>query len=193
MTLTSSTEHLVRSMVVPLPHDYDAARELFETLVPAADLDRFHHLASWQATLELAEINGPNEFMVYQRLDLTALMAGSMTFWRATQYLMGNHTIAERMFRVDPAVMLHAPLRVLIFVDPEGTTNLAVDQPSTVFDGHANPEVRAVGADLDRLLSRLMVLLGANVPPELGTDPSPTHASWPAPRCRGTGLEFPSG
>jgi uncharacterized protein (DUF302 family) len=180
-------------MVVPLPQDYDAARELYETLVPAADLARFHHLASWQATLELAEINAPNGFMVYQRLDLTALMAGSKTFWRATQYLMGNHTIAERMFRVDPAVMLHAPLRVLIFVDPAGTTNLAVDQPSTVFDSHANPDVRAVGDDLDRLLSRLMVLLGAAIPPELGSNTSPTHVSCAAPRRPGCDLEFPSG
>jgi len=49
--------------------------------------------------------------MRYYRSELTAVMAGSPSLWKATQYLMGNHTIAERMFRHDPAVMLHAPLR----------------------------------------------------------------------------------
>lgn len=169
MTHTPAVEHGVRRLVVPMPHDYDAARELFETLVPAADLARFYHLGSWQAALELAEINAPYGFMVYQRLDLTALMAGSESFWRATQYLMGNHTIAERMFRTDPLVMLHAPLRVLIYVDPAGVTNLAVDQPSTLFDSYADPEVSAAGQDLDRLLSRLIGLLGAAAPPELSS------------------------
>jgi hypothetical protein len=30
---------------------------------------------------------------------------------RCTAYLMGNHTIAEQMYRHDPSVMLYAPLR----------------------------------------------------------------------------------
>jgi hypothetical protein len=29
--------------------------------------------------------------------------SSSPSFWKATEYLMGNHTIAERMFRHDPA------------------------------------------------------------------------------------------
>ncbi|MCV7419989.1 DUF302 domain-containing protein [Mycobacterium yunnanensis] len=104
--------------------------------------------------------------MVYHRLDLTALMAGSQSFWKATQYTMGNHTIAEQMFRSDPSVMLHAPLRVLIYDDPAGTTNLAIDQPSTLFDSYANADVSAVGDRLDGLVAELITLLGAAVPPE---------------------------
>jgi hypothetical protein len=38
-------------------------------------------------------------------------MASSPSFWQATQYLIGNHTIAERMFRHKPSVMPPAPLR----------------------------------------------------------------------------------
>src|SRR5882762_2855667 len=67
-------------------------------------------MANWQATLELAEINAPHGFMRYYRSDVTAAMAGSASFWKATEYLMGNHTIAERMFHHEPAAMLHAPL-----------------------------------------------------------------------------------
>lgn len=82
----------------------------------------FRETGSWQATLELAEINAPHGFMIYYRSDVTAVMAGSPSFWKATQYLMGNHTIAERMFRHDPSVMLHAPLRTLLYADPDGDT-----------------------------------------------------------------------
>lgn len=33
---------------------------------------------------------------------------------RCTTYLMGNHIVAERMYRHDSGVMLYAPLRVTI-------------------------------------------------------------------------------
>jgi uncharacterized protein (DUF302 family) len=167
VTLPSVVEHSVRRIVVPLPQTYDAARELFETLVPEADLARYYHMATWQASLELAETNAPHGFMVYHRMDLTALMAGSQSFWKATQYLMGNHIIAEQMFRSDPSVMLHAPLRVLIYDDPAGTTNIAIDQPSTLFDSYAQPDVSAVGGRLDMLLAELITRLGGTWPPEL--------------------------
>ena len=51
--------------------------ELFETLVPQVDVTRFAQMASWQATLDLAEINAPHGFMRYYRSDLTTVMAGS--------------------------------------------------------------------------------------------------------------------
>ncbi len=117
-------------------------------------------MATWQATLELAEINAPHGFMRYYRSDITAVMAGSPSLWRATQYLMGNHTIAERMFRHDPSVMLHAPLRTLLYADPDGDTKLAIDQPSLLFASYDNPHISEVGRELDALLAQLITLLG---------------------------------
>ena len=78
-------DHPARRLVVTLPRPYDAACEHFETLVPEADLHRFYQLGSWKATLELAEINGPHGFMRYYRMDVTALMASSPSFWKATE------------------------------------------------------------------------------------------------------------
>jgi uncharacterized protein (DUF302 family) len=77
--------------------------------------------------------------MVYRRADVTARMAGSPSGRKCVEYLMGNHTIAERMFRHDPAAMLHAPLRTVIYADTEGNTHFAVDQPSTLFTSYGNP------------------------------------------------------
>jgi hypothetical protein len=119
-------------------------------------------MASWQATLELAEINAPHGFMRYYRSDITAVMAGSPSLWKATQYLMGNHTIAERMFRHDPSAMLYAPLRTLLYADPDGDTQLAIDQPSLLFASLDNSQITDVGRELDSLLAQLISLLGAD-------------------------------
>lgn len=104
--------------------------------------------------------------MRYYRGDVTSVVAGAPSRWKATQYLMGNHTIAETMFRHDPSVMVYAPLRTLIYEDPAGRTRLAVDQPSLQFASFGDPRIAEVGVRLDALLSRLIALLGGE-PPEL--------------------------
>jgi hypothetical protein len=58
-TNTTVIDHRSRRLVVALPALYDEAREQYETLVPEVDFARFFQMASWQATLELAEINAP--------------------------------------------------------------------------------------------------------------------------------------
>ena len=129
-TSNTAVDHPSRRLVIALPTLYDEAREQYETLVPEVDYARFFQMASWQATLELAEINAPHGFMRYYRGDVTATMAGSTSLWKATQYLMGNHTIAERMFRHDPSVMLHAPLRTLLYADSNGDTSSRSTNPA---------------------------------------------------------------
>jgi hypothetical protein len=165
--VSTAVDHPSRRLIVHLPRPYDEARELYETLVPEVDLARFGQMANWQATLELAEINAPHGFMRYYRTDVTAAMAGSASFWKATEYLMGNHIIAERMFHHDPAVMLHAPLRTLIHADPDGDTKLVVDQPSLLFASYDNPDITTVGRRLDYLLALLIITMGGDLPAEL--------------------------
>jgi uncharacterized protein involved in copper resistance len=160
-------DHPDRRLLIALPEPYDLAREHYETLVPEVDSARFFQMASWQATLDLAEINAPHGFMRYARGDVTAQMASSPSFWKATQYLMGNHTIAERMFRHEPSVMLHAPLRTLLYADADGDTKLAMDQPSLLFGSYDNADIAAVGQELDGLLVGLIELLGGEVPDQL--------------------------
>jgi uncharacterized protein (DUF302 family) len=166
-TNTTSIDHADRRLVVALPRPYDEARAHYETVVPQVDSARFSQMGSWQAALELAEIDAPHGFMIYYRGDVTAAMAGSPSYWKATQYLMGNHTIAERMFRHDPSAMLHAPLRTLLYADPDGDTKLAVDQPSLLFASYGDPRIADVGRELDTLLARLIVLLGGDLPLQL--------------------------
>ena len=67
---------------------------------------------SWHDVLAAAAANAPNDLMVYAVIDADELLvlAGHRT--HAVEYLLGNHTIAETMFRHDPRALLYAPLRV---------------------------------------------------------------------------------
>lgn len=171
-TVPEVIDHLTRRLVLPLPQPFDEARMLFEALVPEVDYPRFFQMATWQAALELAEINAPYGLMRYYRADLTAVMASSpSSMWKATHYLIGNHTIAERMFRHDPAVMLHAPLRSIIYADRDGDTKFVIEKPTSMFDSYYSPEISSVAAELDALVDQLIALLGAHVPPQRVDDP----------------------
>src|SRR6202048_2371964 len=140
-----TVEHRSRRLLIPLPTPYDEAVETYERLVPVVDRARFGQLATWDAVIALAQINAPLGFMIYWRTDVTATMAGSQSGWKCVEYLMGNHTIAERMFRHDPSTMLHAPLRTVIYADETGDTQFVIDQPSTLFSSYGNPDIEAVG------------------------------------------------
>src|SRR5216683_2142898 len=102
--------------------DVQAIRLSFDTAQPYADFRRRYeeavpeissaHLAEyaargarWDEVVADAVKSAPHGFFIYWRTDLTPLMslAGSTT--PCSAYLMGNHTIAQRMYRHDPAVM----------------------------------------------------------------------------------------
>lgn len=83
---------------------------------------------------------------------------------RCTSYLMGNHTIAERMYRHDRAATLYAPLRTQIHEDHDGAVWFSVDRPSSRFASFDHPDVNAVGVELDHKLGELLAFLGVPSP-----------------------------
>jgi Domain of unknown function DUF302 len=111
--------------------------------------------------------NAPHDFIIYWRWDVTPLMRLAGDRWRSVEYLMGNHTIAQRMYRHDPAIVLYAPLRTAIYEDRQGRTYFTVDQPSTRFASFDNPDISEVGIELDRKLAALLRSLDVPVPATL--------------------------
>ena len=107
--------------------------EHYETLVPELDFARFFQMASWQATLELAEIHAPHGFSGITD-DVTATMAGSACL---TTVPDGPH---HRRTDVPPrsSVALHATAAPAVR-RRRRDTKLAVDQPSLLFASHGNP------------------------------------------------------
>ncbi|MFF3444334.1 DUF302 domain-containing protein [Streptosporangium sp. NPDC002721] len=165
--------HEVNRLTVAVPAPFREFRERYERAVPPFDAARFERLvedgAGWDAVLRATAENAPHDFLIYWSFEAMPLMGSAGDRWLCVEYLMGNHTIAQRMFRHDPAVLLYAPLRTAIYEDARGTTRFAVDQPSTRFSSFADPRITEVGLELDRKLAALLEHLDAPVPAELVT------------------------
>jgi hypothetical protein len=163
--------HEVHRLAIAVDGGFDDFRERYEQSVPPLDAERFAALvregADWDTVLRATAENAPHHFIRYRTSDVGSLMRLAGDSPRCMSYLMGNHTIAERMYRHDPAVMLYAPLRTAIHEDADGTAWFSVDQPSTRFASFGDPAIADVGLELDHKLAALLEHLGAPVPPAL--------------------------
>ena len=108
---------------------------------------------------------------------MTPLMTTAAERRPCTAYLMGCPTIAEKVCRRDPAVMLCAPLRALIYMDPGGRTRFAAGQPGTVFAGFADQAIAELGAGLGHQFAELLKALGVGTTEGLRTAGLAGHRS----------------
>ncbi|MEH1058064.1 DUF302 domain-containing protein [Micromonospora sp. CPCC 206171] len=150
-------------------------RARYEAVVPVLDTKRMERLradrADWDTVLRAAADNAPHGFMRFWSTDVGGTMQLAGDAGDCSSYLMGNHTIAERMYRHDPAVMLYAPLGAAIHRDELGITRFSIDQPSTRFSSFDTPEITAVGEELDRKVIHLLQVLDVPVPDTLFAGP----------------------
>ena len=172
-----SFPHQVTRLVFDAGQPYEKFRGRYEAAVPPADPWRLGGAAGrharWPAIAADQGEPCPQGFVLYWRADLTPRAAAARDVRPCTAYLMGCHAVAEKIYRRDPAVMLYAPLRALIYIDSGDRTRFAVDQPSTVLTGFADPAIAGFGADLDRQLAALLEALGVEANQVLGTaDPA---------------------
>ena len=155
-----SFPHQVTRLVFDTGQPYEEFRARYEAAVPALDEKRLAGFAArgaaWPEVVADAGASAPHGFLIFWRLDTTPVMSLAGNSTRCTAYLMGNHTIAEQMYRHDPAVMLYVPLRTVIYAGPDDRAFFAVDQPSTEVASFGVAPITQVGADLDRKLTALL-------------------------------------
>jgi hypothetical protein len=163
--------HQVDRLTIQIDDSFDGFRNRYERAVPEFQRERFDAFikegVDWQTVLEATAENAPHDFIVYWSHDFTSLMSLAGDRGRCVEYLMGNHTIAQKMYRYNPAILLYAPLRTAIVDDADGATRFTVDQPSTRFGSFNIPQITAVGIELDRKLAALLAFLDAPVPAAL--------------------------
>lgn len=143
-----------------IPFDQFCAE--LERAAPAFDAARFEHCKTWDDVLETMSDFAPHGLTVYARMDNRLHFALSGSRVPAIEYLIGNHTIAETMFRRDPNALLYAPLRVLVFSDDSGAAVFAIDRPSTVFAGLGRDDIAATGRLLDHKVAGLLAAIGVD-------------------------------
>jgi Domain of unknown function DUF302 len=158
-------------LTIQIDDSFDGFRNRYERAVPEYQADRFGALidegADWQRVLDAAAENAPHDFILYWSSEFTSLMGLAGNRSRCVAYLMGNHTIAQRMYRYNPAVMLYAPLRTAIFEDADEATWFTFEQPSSQFGSFNTPQITEVGRELDHKVAALLEHLGAPVPAAL--------------------------
>ena len=117
------------SVEVPGVREFQAR---YEQAVPANPEEEVAALvesgASWAKVLELHADRALHGFLIYWRYDVHPVMQLAGDNADCVAYLMGNVTIAEQMFRHDARAMLYAPLRTVIWEDPEGRAWFTVSQ-----------------------------------------------------------------
>ncbi|RAY14136.1 DUF302 domain-containing protein [Actinomadura craniellae] len=172
-TLTDlrSTAHAMERLEIPTGMPFGDFRAAFERAVPTLDPGELNRMiangAGWGEVSALVE-RTPHGFVLFTTFDVTPLMRAAGHRQPVVEYLMGNHVLAEHMFRHHPAVLLYAPLRVLLYGDDGGQAIFVIDRPGTVFAGFDIPQVAAVGADLDRKVGALLAAIGVAPPGALG-------------------------
>jgi hypothetical protein len=145
---------------------FDEFRTAFEEAAPAFDPAPFQRIAdaggSWPQVKAAVAVMAPHNLMVYATVDGSALLALAGHRTKAVEYLLGNHVIAETMFRHDAHTLLYAPLRVLLYSDAEGNAVWSMDRPSDAFGSLGNEAITAVGVDLDAKVVALLQVLGVD-------------------------------
>ena len=81
---------------------------------------------------------------------------------------MGHHAIPEQAYLPDPAVMLYAPLRTLIYIDSADRTRLPSTSRARCTPASPTPVITELGLDLDRQLAELLDALGVEAGPLMG-------------------------
>ena len=136
----------------------------FEQVAPPVDRTVVQQIAErgggWDDVLAAAEANAPYGLMVYAKIDALPFFSLAGHTGKAVEYLLGNHTIAEAMYRHDPKALLYAPLRLLIHADADGNAVFTMDQPSAAFGSLGIAEVTEVGESLDRKVGNLLRVIG---------------------------------
>ena len=164
-------KHPVPRITIQVDASFDEFRSRYEAAVPVLQRERFADLvgqqASWPDILSATAENAPHGFILYWSYDFTSLMQLAGDRGRCVEYLMGNHTIAQRMYRYNPAILLYAPLRTAIVEDADEITWFTLDQPSSRFGSFNTPQITKVGLELDHLVAALLEHLGTRVPDEL--------------------------
>jgi hypothetical protein len=148
----TSTAISVRHIRLHSDHRASAVHDALLKTLPQLDPALARHAQAGDADwVERQRRDGP-PLWLFEMRDHGALLAlehRPMAMW---QYEIGNPLTAESMTRNDPGAGLYAPLRVLLRDLPDGGCLFEYDLPSDFFGQFGNPDVTAVGHDLDREL-----------------------------------------
>ena len=166
MTEVRREDHSMTRVDIATNVAFDEFVTALEKAAPPFDPEPMQRIAAeggtWDDVRRVVAENAPNDLMIYAKIDATTLLGIAGHRVRAVEYLIGNHVIAETMFRHDAKALLYAPLRMLVYSDVDGNAVFTMDQPSAAFGSLGIPEVTKVGEGLDDKVSNLLRVAGVD-------------------------------
>ncbi len=166
MTRAHRHKHSMTRVDIVTGVEFEQFLTTFEVAAPAFDPVPMQRIVesggTWDEVCVAVARNAPNELMIYAKIDATPLLRVAGHDVKAVEYLLGNHVIAETMFRHDPKALLYAPLRLLVYSDTEGNAVFSMIRPSSAFGSLGIAEVTDVGLSLDEKVANLLRVIGVD-------------------------------
>ncbi|MEU7769107.1 DUF302 domain-containing protein [Nocardia sp. NPDC049190] len=161
-----SENHTVKRVEVHTGVPYGEFVTALEKAAPPVDAGAYEFIeeagGTWDDVRAAMAVNAPHHLARYWRINATQVLKLAEGSTRSIEYLIGNHVIAESMFRHDPRALLYAPLRMLVWSDDNDDAVFAMHRPSDEFGSLGSAEVTKVGEDLDRYVIELLRLCGVD-------------------------------
>ena len=113
--------------------------------------------ASFDATVSsLKKAVASNGMMVLGNLNQKgALSTTGLNLAGAESFFIGNPVVGKKLFQMDAAAGAVIPLRVYVWVDANGKTEVGYFKPSDLFVG-VSPELAKAGAMMDGVFAKIL-------------------------------------
>ena len=108
-----------------------------------------------EVTKAVKSLVAKNGMMIMAEVDQGKMLSMTGLTLKATLYIIGNPVVGKQLFEQDHAVGLYVPVRIFVYSDASGKTNVAYDKPSTLLSQFQNPKVNMVAEMLDQKLEGL--------------------------------------
>lgn len=137
---------------------YHEFRKNFETLLNRLNYDWADQLVIDPDGVKnhLNAVAGKTGLMIFDSQEHGLLLAYYQRTLNAIQYSVGNPLVALEMTKHDIRAGLYAPIRVLIYEDPEGKLYAEYDLPSSQF-GQFGEALLPVAKGLDKKLKEVIL------------------------------------
>ena len=160
----------METLTVPVTHvivssnkSFDQVAEAIESMAVADKIDLalveqiILASKSWDDFQEkISSKMGSNTFMLFTEIDHGSLMSLAFEGVKAKLYVIGNPLIARQMLEQNLEVGLYVPLRLFVYENKQGMTQIAYDKPSSLMGQFQNEKISAVAQMLDRKLEELV-------------------------------------
>lgn len=117
--------------------------------------------APWsEVEAEASRAGGARGLMIIETINQGVVTSLSGRPKNCRLYLVGNPTIASRIFDIDPGGAFYVPFRVSLYDDGgPGGARISYDRPSSFLAALGHPELVTIGAQLDEKIDGVTLAL----------------------------------